>query len=142
MNAYFGYNQIKMHPPDEDKIVFITCQGIYYYKMIPFGLKNAGATFQWMVNKVFKDLIENTMEVYIDDMLVKSLQRTDHLQHLDKAFDLLRQYEVKLNLEKCAFGVASDKFLGYLVTQWSIKADPNKILAILNMRLSTCMEEV
>jgi len=73
---------------------------------MPFGLKNAGATFQRMVNKVFRDLIGSTMEVYIDDMLVKSVQRTDHLQRLDKVFNLLRQYKVKLNLEKCTFRVA------------------------------------
>ena len=69
-----------------------------------------------MVNKVSKDLIGNTMEVYVNDMLVKSVHRIDHLQHLDKAFDLLRQYKVKFNPEKCTFGVASEKFLGYLVT--------------------------
>ena len=73
---------------------------------MPFGLKNAGATFQRMVNKVFRDLIGSTMEVYIDDMLVKSVHRTDHLQRLDKVFNLLRQYKVKLNLEKCTFRVA------------------------------------
>ena len=60
-----------MHPPDEDKTAFTTDPGIYYYKVMPFGLKNAGATFQWMVNKVFKDLIGNIMEVYVDDLLVK-----------------------------------------------------------------------
>ena len=81
---------------------------------MPFRLKNAGATFQWMVNKIFKKLIGNNMEVYVDDMLVKSVQRTDHLQHLNKAFDLLRQYEVKLNPEKCTFGVASGEFREYL----------------------------
>jgi len=57
---------------------------------MPFGLKNAGATFQWMVNKVFKDLIWNTMEVYVDDILMKNVQCMEHFQHLDKAFDLLR----------------------------------------------------
>jgi len=90
MDAYFGYNQIKMHPLDEDKTAFTTGRKIYCYKVMPFGFKNAGDTFQQMVNKVFKDLIRNTMEVYVDDMLVKSVQHTDHLQHLDKAFDLLR----------------------------------------------------
>ena len=78
-----------------------------------FELKNAGATFQRMVNKIFKDLIGNIMEAYVDDMLIKIVQRTNHLQHLNKAFDLLRQYEVKFNPEKCTFRVASGKFLGY-----------------------------
>ena len=62
-----------MNPPDEDKITFTTGQKIYYYKVMPFRLKNVEATFQWMVNKVFKDLIGNTMAVYIDEMLVKSV---------------------------------------------------------------------
>ena len=73
MDAYFGYNQIKMHPLDEDKTAFTTGRKIYCYKVMPFGFKNAGDTFQQMVNKVFKDLIRNTMEVYVDDMLVKSV---------------------------------------------------------------------
>jgi len=107
MDAYFGYNQIKMHQTDEDKTAFTTGRDIYCYKVMSFGLKNTVVTFKRMVNKVFKDLIGSTMEVYIDDMLVKSVQRTDHLQHLDKVFDLLRQYKVKLNPEKCIFGVAS-----------------------------------
>ena len=90
MDAYSGYNQIKMHLLDEDKMAFTAGRGIYCYKVISFGFKNVGATFQRMVNKVFKDLIGNTMEVYVDDMLVKSVLRIDHLQHLDKAFDLFR----------------------------------------------------
>jgi len=142
MDAYSGYNQIKMHSSDEDKKIFTTDWGTYCYKVMPFGLKNAGATFQRMVNKVFKDLIGNTMEVYIDNMLVKSVHHTDHFQHLDKAFNLLKQYKVKLNLEKCTFGVTSGKFLGYLVTQCGIKADTNHISAILNMKSPTCVKEV
>ena len=82
------------------------------------------------------------MEVYVDDMLVKSTLRTDHLQHLGEAFNLLRKYKIKLNPEKCTFGVASGKFLGYLVTQRGIEADPNQISSILNMRSPTCMKEV
>ena len=73
MDAYLGYNQIKMYSSDEDKTAFTTGQRIYCYKVMPFGLKNARATFQRMVDRVFKDLIGCTMEVYIDDMLVKSV---------------------------------------------------------------------
>ena len=77
----------------------------------------------------------------MDDMLAKSVQRMEHLQHLDKAFILLRQYEVKLSPEKYTFGVASGKFLGYLVTLRGIEADPDQILAILNMKSPTCIKE-
>ena len=87
-----------------------------------------------MVNKIFEDLIGNTMEVYVDNMLVKSVQLTYHLQDLDKAFDLLRQYQVKLNPEKCTFRVASGKFLGYMITQQGIEANLDQISVVLNMR--------
>ena len=81
MDVYSGYNQIKMHPPDEDKTAF-TGRTIYCYKIMPFGLKNTRATFQRMVNEIFKELIRCTIEVYVDDMLVKSLECSDHVHHL------------------------------------------------------------
>jgi len=90
-----------------------------------------------MVNKVFEDLIGVTMEVYIDDISVKCVQCMNHLQHLDKAFHLLWQYKVKLNPETYIFGVASGKFLGYMVTQRGIKASPDQISAILSMKSLT-----
>jgi len=89
MDAYSGYNQIKMHPTDEDKTAFTTGRAICCYKVMPFGLKNVGATFQRMVNKVFKELIRSTMEVYIDDMLVKSRDCSDHMKHLEETFAFL-----------------------------------------------------
>jgi len=92
-----------------------------------------------MINRVFKDLIRHTMEAYIDDMLVKSVQRSDHLCHLGEAFD---KCQVKLNSEKCTFGVASGKFLGYLVTQRGIEANLDQISAILYMKSSTYVKEV
>ena len=73
MDAYSGYNEIKIYPLDEDKTTFITGWGIFCYKVIPFGMKNVGATFQWMVDRVFKDLIGHTMKVYVDDMLMESI---------------------------------------------------------------------
>ena len=123
-----------MHPSDEDKTAFTTGRGIYCYKMLPLGLKNAGVTFQLMVDKVSKDMIGRTMKMYVDDMLVKSVLHADHLQHLGEGFDLLQKYKVKLNPEKCTFRVASEKFLWYLVTQRCIETDLNQIFAILNMK--------
>jgi len=78
-----------------------------------------------MVNEIFKELIGHTMEVYVNNMLVKSLQCSDYVQHLKEAFALLQKYNMKLNLKECTFGVASGKFLGYLVTQRGIKANPD-----------------
>ena len=87
--AFSGYHQIPMHPPDEEKTSFITPHGLYCYNVMPFGLKNVGATYQRLVTKMFRPLLDSTMEVYIDDMLVKSKQRPDHATHLQQAFDLL-----------------------------------------------------
>ncbi|CAA7016406.1 unnamed protein product [Microthlaspi erraticum] len=80
MDAFSGYNQIFMHPDDREKTAFITDRGTYCYKVMPFGLKNAGATYQRLVNKMFADQLGRSMEVYIDDMLVKSAKAHDHRQ--------------------------------------------------------------
>lgn len=83
---------------------------------MPFGLKNAGATYHRLVNQMFAEKLGDTMEVYIDDMLVKSLHAKDHLAHLRDCFDTLNAYEMKLNPAKCTFGVTSGECLGYIVT--------------------------
>ena len=88
IDVYSGYNQIKMHRKREKDYLHYR-HAIYYYRVMPFGPKNAGATFQWMVNKVFKELIENMMEVCINNMLLKSLIHTDHVKHLEEVFALL-----------------------------------------------------
>ncbi|VVA39116.1 Hypothetical predicted protein, partial [Prunus dulcis] len=104
MDAYSGYNQIMMHGDDKAKTSFIIERGTYCYKVMPFGLKNAGATYQRLVNKIFKEQIGKTMEVYVDDMLVKAPKCADHIGNLAESFSLLRQYRMKLNPSKCTFG--------------------------------------
>ncbi|CAL2262907.1 unnamed protein product [Prunus armeniaca] len=142
MDAYSGYNQIMMHEDDKAKTSFIIERGTYCYKVMPFGLKNAGATYQRLVNKIFKEQIGKTMEVYVDDMLVKAPERVDHIENLAEAFSILRKYNMKLNPSKCTFGVSSGRFLGYLVTQRGIKAHPNQIKAILNMKSPATTKEI
>ncbi|KAJ9542676.1 hypothetical protein OSB04_029182 [Centaurea solstitialis] len=112
MDSYSGYNQILMHTDDQKKTAFMTDKGIYCYKVMPFGLKNAGSTYQRLVNMMFKEHLGRTMEVYIDDMLVKSERSIDHVAHLKQSSDILRQYKMKLNPTKCSFGVRAGKFLG------------------------------
>ncbi|XP_022865625.1 uncharacterized protein LOC111385468 [Olea europaea var. sylvestris] len=97
MDTYSGYNQISMHPADEEHTSFIIDRGLYCYKMMPFGLKNAGATYQRLVNKMFVDLIGKTMEIYLDNMLVKSLEDGDHITHLNNTFQILKRYGMTLN---------------------------------------------
>ena len=86
--AFTRYYQIKMHKDDTSKVSFITDFGVFYYLGMAFGLKNAGATYQRLVNKIFKHLIGKIMEVYVDDMLVKSLDRADHIKHLQEVFEV------------------------------------------------------
>ena len=133
MDAYSGYNQIPMHVPDQEHNSFITDRILYYYKVMPFGLKNAGATYRRLVNMMFKEQIGKKIEVYVDDMLVKSKAASDHVAYLTDTFKILRAYCIKFNPLKCAFGVASGKFLGFKVNQRGIEANPKKIRALIDM---------
>ena len=133
MDAFSGYNQIIMDPNDQEKTSFVTAQGTYCYRVMPSGLKNAGATYQRLVNRMFQKQIGATMEVYIDDMLVKSTKADLHIVHLSEAFQILRNYKMKLNPAKCAFGVSAKKFLGFIVNHRGIEANPEKIKALLDM---------
>ena len=142
MDAFSGYNQIKMAEEDQEKTAFIISQGLYCYKVMPFGLKNAGATYQRLVNKMFSKQIGRNMEVYVDDMLVKSREELTHLDDLKETFVTLRQYQMKLNPSKCVFGVASGKFLGFMVSQRGIEANPEKLQAIINMASPKTVKEV
>ena len=113
IDAFAGYNQIWIASEDEEYTVFVTDKDIYCYKVMPFSLKNTGATYPQLVNKIFKVQIGQNMKVYMDDMLVKSLQTTDHVRNLKEAFATLRRYQIKLNPTKCAFGVTSRKLLRF-----------------------------
>ena len=105
-----------MTEEDEEKTAFITSQGLYCHKVMPFDLKNTGATFQRLVNQMFSKQIGRNVEVYVDDMLIKSKEEEDHLDDLKETFNTLRQYSMKLNLSKCAFGVSSGKVLDFMVS--------------------------
>ena len=142
INAFSGYNQIKIDEEDQEKTAFIMSQGLYYYKVMPFGLKNAGATYQRLVNKMFNKQIGRNMEVYMDDMLVKSKKELAHLDDLRETFATLKQYQMKLNPSKCVFRVASGKFLGFMVSQRGIEANPEKVHAIINMVSPRTVKEV
>ena len=109
MDAFSGYHQIPLCLEDQEKTAFITNHGLHYYTMMPFGLKNVGATYQCLVNKLFEPLIGQTMEVYVDDMIMKSKAAGDHSRDLQKTFDILRAFNIKLNPKKC--GRASSSVL-------------------------------
>lgn len=104
MDAFSGFNKILMHPKDQDKTTFISKKETYCYKMMPFVLKNARVTYQRPVKKMFADLLERTIEVYIDDTLVKSSEANDHVKHLKECFEVFQKHNMKLNSTKCSFG--------------------------------------
>ena len=116
LDAFSGYNQIRMDEADQEKTSFVTNQGLFCYEVMPFELKNARATYQRLVNHMFRPQIGRNVEVYVDDMLVKSLDEGKHLDNLQETFNTLRRYNMKLNPSKCTFGVVSRKFLGFMVS--------------------------
>jgi len=116
-----------MDEADQEKTSFITSQCLFCYKVMPFGLKNMGATYPRLVNHMFRPQIGRIVELYVDDMLVKSLDEGKHLDDLQETFDTLRQYNMKLNSSKCAFGASLGKFLGFMVSHRGIEANPVKI---------------
>ena len=109
---------------------------------MPFGLKNTGTTYQRLMNRMFASQIGRNVQVYVDDMLVKSQREEDHLEDLRETFDTLRSYNMKLNPGKCAFEVTTGKFLGFMVSQRGIEANPDKIRAIIEMKPPRNVKEV
>ena len=116
------------------KITFVTPVGNYHYKVMPFGLKNAGSTYQRMMTKMFESRLGKTIEVYIDDMVVKSKLVSEHLADLLNIFEILRRHKLRLNASKCSFGVGSGKFLVYMVTHREIEVNLDQIRAINSLQ--------
>uniref|UniRef100_A0A2N9FPW3 Integrase catalytic domain-containing protein n=1 Tax=Fagus sylvatica TaxID=28930 RepID=A0A2N9FPW3_FAGSY len=129
MDGFSGYNQIKMAEEDKSKTAFVTHWGTFVYDVMPFGLKNAGATYQRAMVTLFHDMIHHEIEVYVDDMIAKSRTAQDHLTDLRKLFQRLKKYQLRLNPNKCAFGVTSGKLLGFIVSGRGIEIDPAKLTA-------------
>nr|AFU25705.1 gag-pol precursor [Castanea mollissima] len=133
LDAFQNYHQIPMSLNDQEKTAFRTPNGNYHYRVMPFGLKNAGSTYQRMVTRMFDSQLGRTMEAYIDDMVIKSKKVGDHLKDLHETFSVLRKHKLRLNASKCSFGVDSGKFLGYMITHRGIEFNPDQIKAILEL---------
>ena len=133
MDGSSGYNQIHMASEGEELIAFRTPKGIYCYKVMPFGLKNVEATYQRAMQKIFNVMLHKNVECYVDDVVFKTKKRSNHLKDLRMVFDKLRHYNLKMNPLKCAFGIISAKFLGFVVKHRGIEVDQLKIKAIQSM---------
>nr|ABB47057.1 retrotransposon protein, putative, Ty3-gypsy subclass [Oryza sativa Japonica Group] len=134
LDCYSGYHQINLKEFDCLKTSFITPFGAYFYITMPFGLKNDGATYQRMIQRCFSTQIGRNVEAYVDDVVVKTKQKDDIIADLEETFASIRAFRMKLNPEKCTFGVPSGKLLGFMVSRRGIQANPEKINAILNMK--------
>ena len=133
MDGNAGYNQIMVAEEDIHKTAFM-CPGhigAFEYTVMPFGLRNAGATYQRAMNSVFHDMIGLSLEVYIDDVVIKSPEEGNHISNLKRAFQRMRQHKLKMNPKKCVFGVQAGNFLGFLVHQRGIEIDKNKAKSII-----------
>ena len=104
MDKFLGYNQIKITLEDMEKTTFLIMWRTFCYKVIPFGLKNAGATYQIAMVTLFHDMIHKEIDVYVDNMIAKSQGKNDHVVNLKKLFERLRKFQLKLNPAKCTFG--------------------------------------
>ena len=133
MDGFSGYNQIKMAEEDKAKTALTTHWGTYAYDIMPFELKNVGATYQRAMVTLFHDMMHKEIELYVDDMIAKSRTPSDHLIDLRKLFKRLVKYRLRLNPKKCVFGASLEKLLGFIVSQRGIEVDPVKVQAIQDM---------
>lgn len=142
IDGFSGYNQIKMHPEDMDKITFITLWETFCYKVMPFGLKNVGATYQRSMVTLFHNMMHKEIEVYVDDMIAKSQTEEEHIEVLKKLFLILRKFQLKLNPAKCTFRARSGKLLGFVANEKGIEVDSDKVRAIQDLPSPRTQKEV
>jgi hypothetical protein len=142
LDAYSGYNQIKLKKEDEEKTAFITPYGVFCYQVMPFGLKNAGATYQRMMQNYLGSQIGRNIQIYIDNMVITTRKEESLINDLAKTFDNLNRYKLKLNMIKCSFGVSAGQLLWFLVSARGIEANLEKIQAILTMGKPTKLHDV
>nr|GEU46864.1 reverse transcriptase domain-containing protein [Tanacetum cinerariifolium] len=142
LDAYKGYHQIKMAEEDEEKIAFITNQGIFCYTKMPFGLRNTGATYQHLVDKAFDKQIGRNLKVYVDDIVIKSRTKDEIVRDIEETFKTLRKINMSLNLKKCTFGVEEGMFLGDTVNTKGLKVFSNKVDSVLSLSSSKCLKDV
>jgi hypothetical protein len=142
LDDFSGYNQIRVKRDDKYKTTFTTRWGTFSYEHMPFGLSNAGATFQRAMQIAFDDLIGKIIHIYLDDLTVYSKNRSDHFGHLRKVLLHCREFGMSLNPSKSIFGVSQGKLLGHIVSDCGISIDPERVVAIMNLPAPTSKQGV
>jgi hypothetical protein len=144
LGGNMGYNQIFMAKEDVNKTTF-RCPGfinLFEWVIMTFGLKNAGATYRRAMNIIFHDLLRVLMEVYIDNIVVKLVGFKEHMADLKLSLERMKKYRLRMNPLKCAFGVTSGRFLGFIVHEHDIQIDPRKIESIRKIGEPVCKKDV
>jgi ribonuclease HI/transposase InsO family protein len=134
LDGFSGYNQVLLKREDQLKTAFTTPWGTFMYLRMPFGLMNAGATFQRAMDYAFRDLIQKIIEIYQDDLTVVSKERKDHLSHLRTVFERCREYGISLNPKKSVFGIDEGKLLGHVASSGGVSIDPERVQSIKDVR--------
>jgi hypothetical protein len=142
LDMFSGYHQIRVRKKDEEKTSFITPFGTFCFVRMPEGLKNAGCTISRMIAIVLHPQIRRNILAYVDDIVVKSVQRKDHISDLAETFANMRAANLKLNPEKCIFDIHKEKVLGCLVSKKGIEANPDKIRALVEMQDPVSVKDV
>ncbi|KAK1433246.1 hypothetical protein QVD17_10155 [Tagetes erecta] len=142
LDAYKGYHQIQMSKEDEDKTAFITKEGLFCYTKMPFGLKNAGATYQKLMDETFLPQYGRNLEAYVDDIVIKSESEQQMIKDIKETFGRLREINMRLNPKKCSFGMRSGKFLRVMVDSDGIGVNPTKVEAVLKMTAPSSIKDV
>jgi len=142
LDAFSGYNQIRMHPKDECKIAFMGEVANYCYKVMPIGMKNVVATYQRLMDRILSPMLGCNVQAYVDDMVVTLEKEDQHVTVLEELFATITRYNLKLNPEKCVFGVEAERFLDILLIEIGIKANLDKCATIIKTRSPTNVKEV
>ena len=142
MDGFSGYIQIKMHPDDEKHASFRMPLGVYCYTVMPFGLKNAGVTYQHAISTIFCDHLRKMVECYVDDIAGKSHSESNHLDDLRTVFGIMMAHQLKMNSTKSFLGVSSGKFIEFILTSRGIHLDPDKLKVIQGMQPLKILKEL
>ena len=142
LDAFSGYNQIGMHHQDECKTAFMTELSSYSYKVMPFGMRNVDATYHRLMDRILSPMIARNVQANMDDMVITSGERDQHVADLEELFTPIAKYYLKLNPNKCVFGVEAGKFLGFLLTERGIEANSDKCATTIRMRSPATVKEV
>ena len=142
MDGFSGYNQIKVFPKDWEKTTFTTSWGTFMYAKMPFGLMNAGATFQRAMDIAFADERDGFVVIYMDDITVYSRSDKEHIRHLERVFLKCRKYGISLNPRKSNFALEEGKILGHIISKEGIRIDPERVSSILKVEEPRSKKEV